>query len=164
MATALFMENMDATVISTSLPAIARDLLVEPIGLKLALTSYLVSLAVFIPISGWMADRFGSRRIFRAAIAVFVLGSVLCALGNTLGGFVLARFVQGIGGAMMVPVGRLVILRTTAKADLVRALSYLTVPALLGPVIGPPLGGFISTYLHWRWIFLINIPIGVLGW
>lgn len=163
-ATALFMENMDATVISTSLPAIARDLLVEPIGLKLALTSYLVSLAVFIPISGWMADRFGSRRIFRAAIVVFVSGSVLCALSNTLGGFVLARFVQGIGGAMMVPVGRLVILRTTSKADLVRALSYLTVPALLGPVIGPPLGGFISTYLHWRWIFLINIPIGVLGW
>ncbi|VEB44660.1 High-copy suppressor of rspA [Chromobacterium violaceum] len=162
-ATALFMENMDATVISTSLPVIAQDLGVDPISLKLALTSYLVSLAVFIPISGWMADRFGARRIFRSAILVFMLGSLLCAATGSLHGFVLARFLQGIGGAMMVPVGRLVILRTIDKADLVRALSYLTVPALLGPVIGPPLGGFISTYFHWRWIFLINIPIGVLG-
>ena len=162
-ATALFMENMDATVISTSLPVIALELGVDPISLKLALTSYLVSLAVFIPISGWMADRFGARRIFRSAILVFMLGSLLCAVTSTLHGFVMARFLQGIGGAMMVPVGRLVILRTIDKADLVRALSYLTVPALLGPVIGPPLGGFISTYFHWRWIFLINIPIGLLG-
>ncbi|QEL57886.1 DHA2 family efflux MFS transporter permease subunit [Chromobacterium paludis] len=162
-ATALFMENMDATVISTSLPVIARDLSVDPISLKLALTSYLVSLAVFIPISGWMADRFGARRIFRSAILVFMLGSVLCAVSNSLHGFVMARFLQGIGGAMMVPVGRLVILRTIDKSNLVQALSYLTVPALLGPVIGPPLGGFISTYFHWRWIFLINLPIGLLG-
>ncbi|WP_230623384.1 MULTISPECIES: DHA2 family efflux MFS transporter permease subunit [Chromobacterium] len=162
-ATALFMENMDATVISTSLPVIALELGVDPISLKLALTSYLVSLAVFIPISGWMADRFGARRIFRSAILVFMLGSLLCAVTSSLHGFVMARFLQGIGGAMMVPVGRLVILRTIDKADLVRALSYLTVPALLGPVIGPPLGGFISTYFHWRWIFLINIPIGLLG-
>ena len=162
-ATALFMENMDATVISTSLPAIARDLLVDPISLKLALTSYLVSLAVFIPISGWMADRYGARRVFRSAIAVFMLGSVLCGFSRSLEGFVLARFIQGMGGAMMVPVGRLVILRTTRKEELVRALSYLTIPALLGPVIGPPLGGFISTYFHWRWIFFINIPIGILG-
>ena len=162
-ATALFMENMDATVLSTSLPAIARDLMQDPIALKLALTSYLVSLAVFIPISGWMADSLGARTVFRAAIAVFMAGSVLCALSSTLGGFVAARFVQGMGGAMMVPVGRLVILRSTAKADLVQALSYLTIPALVGPVIGPPLGGFITTYWHWRWIFLINLPIGVLG-
>ena len=162
-ATALFMENMDATVISTSLPAIAQDLLVDPVALKLALTSYLVSLAVFIPISGWMADRFGARRIFRSAILVFMAGSVLCGLSASLESFVLARFVQGIGGAMMVPVGRLVILRTTRKDELVRALSYLTIPALLGPVIGPPLGGFITTYFHWRWIFFINIPIGILG-
>jgi len=162
-ATALFMENMDATVIATSLPAIARDLLVDPVALKLALTSYLVSLAVFIPVSGWMADRFGARRIFRSAIAVFVLGSVLCGFSGSLAGFVLARFIQGMGGAMMVPVGRLVILRTTRKEELVKALSYLTIPALLGPVIGPPLGGFITTYFHWRWIFFINIPIGILG-
>ncbi|TDR76577.1 DHA2 family efflux MFS transporter permease subunit [Paludibacterium purpuratum] len=162
-ATALFMENMDATVISTSLPAIAGDLHIDPVSLKLALTSYLVSLAVFIPISGWMADRFGARRIFRLAIAVFMFGSLLCAFSHSLPGFVFARFVQGMGGAMMVPVGRLVIVRTTAKSDLVRALSYLTIPALLGPVIGPPLGGFISTYFHWRWIFFINIPIGIAG-
>ncbi|MFC3532365.1 DHA2 family efflux MFS transporter permease subunit [Vogesella facilis] len=162
-ATALFMENMDATVIATSLPAIAVDLGVDPIALKLALTSYLVSLAVFIPLSGWMADRFGARRIFRAAIVVFSAGSLLCAASGSLAGFVLARFIQGIGGAMMVPVGKLVILRTTEKSQLVRAMSYLTIPALLGPVVGPPLGGFISTYFHWRWIFLINLPIGLLG-
>lgn len=162
-ATALFMENMDATVIATSLPAIAGDLGVDPIALKLALTSYLVSLAVFIPLSGWMADRFGARRIFRAAIVVFSAGSLLCAFSSSLVGFVLARFIQGIGGAMMVPVGKLVILRTTEKSQLVRAMSYLTIPALLGPVVGPPLGGFISTYFHWRWIFLINLPIGLLG-
>lgn len=162
-ATALFMENMDATVISTSLPAIARDLLVDPVALKLALTSYLVSLAVFIPISGWMADRFGARRIFSSAIIVFMLGSMLCGFTTSLEGFVLARFIQGMGGAMMVPVGRLVILRTTRKDELVKALSYLTIPALLGPVMGPPLGGFITTYFHWRWIFFINVPIGLLG-
>lgn len=162
-ATALFMENMDATVIATSLPAIAVDLGVDPIALKLALTSYLVSLAVFIPVSGWMADRFGARRVFRAAIVVFSAGSLLCAFSHNLAGFVLARFLQGIGGAMMVPVGKLVILRTTAKEELVRAMNYLTIPALLGPVVGPPLGGFISTYFHWRWIFLINLPIGLLG-
>ncbi|NWK76735.1 DHA2 family efflux MFS transporter permease subunit [Aquitalea sp. LB_tupeE] len=162
-ATALFMENMDATVISTSLPAIAQDLQVDPVALKLALTSYLVSLAVFIPVSGWMADRFGAQRIFRSAILVFMVGSVLCGFSGSLESFVLARFVQGMGGAMMVPVGRLVILRTTRKDELVRALSYLTIPALLGPVIGPPLGGFITTYFHWRWIFFINIPIGLLG-
>ncbi|MEQ6292471.1 DHA2 family efflux MFS transporter permease subunit [Vogesella sp. GCM10023246] len=162
-ATALFMENMDATVIATSLPAIAVDLGVDPIALKLALTSYLVSLAVFIPLSGWMADRYGARRVFRAAIVVFSAGSLLCACSQSLAGFVLARFIQGIGGAMMVPVGKLVILRTTEKSQLVRAMSYLTIPALLGPVVGPPLGGFISTYFHWRWIFLINLPIGLLG-
>ena len=162
-ATALFMENLDATVISTSLPAIAQDLGVNPIALKLALTSYLVSLAVFIPISGWMAERFGTRRVFRAAIAVFATGSLLCALSSSLAGFVAARFIQGMGGAMMVPVGKLVILRSTAKADLVRAMGYVTMPALVGPVLGPLLGGFISTYFHWRWIFLINLPIAALG-
>lgn len=162
-ACALFMENMDSTVITTSLPALARDLHESPIALKLALTSYIVSLAVFIPISGWMSDRFGSLTVFRAAIGVFMCGSILCGLSNSLGGFVAARFFQGVGGAMMVPVGRLVILRSVSKADLVRALSYLTIPALIGPVIGPPLGGFITTYFQWRWIFFINIPIGILG-
>jgi EmrB/QacA subfamily drug resistance transporter len=162
-ACALFMENMDSTVIATSLPVIAADLAVNPISLKLALTAYLVSLAVFIPISGWMADRFGSKTVFRLAIGVFMLGSLACAFSSTLGGFVAARFLQGMGGAMMVPVGRLVLLKSVEKNQLVQAMSYLTIPALLGPVIGPPLGGTISTYFHWRWIFLINIPIGVLG-
>ncbi|MEN3112854.1 MFS transporter [Uliginosibacterium paludis] len=162
-ACALFMENMDSTVIATSLPAIARDLNEDPIALKLALTSYLLSLAVFIPVSGWMADRFGARTVFRSAICVFMGGSILCALSGTLEGFVLARFIQGMGGAMMVPVGRLVVLRSTSKDDLVRALSWLTIPALVGPVIGPPLGGFISTWFHWRWIFFINIPISIIG-
>ncbi len=162
-ACALFMENMDSTVIATSLPTIARDLGEDPVALKLALTSYLLSLAIFIPISGWMADRFGTRTVFRASMLVFMAGSILCALSGSLAGFVAARFVQGMGGAMMVPVGRLVVLRSTTKAEMVRAMSYLTIPALLGPVIGPPLGGFISTWLHWRWIFFINIPICILG-
>jgi EmrB/QacA subfamily drug resistance transporter len=162
-ATALFMENTDSTVIATSLPAIAQDLGTDPIALKLALTAYLVSLAVFIPVSGWMADRFGSRTVFRAALGVFMLGSLACAASSSLGGFVLARFLQGMGGAMMVPVGRVVILRSVPKAELVQALAALTIPALIGPVIGPPLGGFITTYFHWRWIFFINIPIGLLG-
>ncbi|KAF1042749.1 MAG: putative transport protein HsrA [Herbaspirillum frisingense] len=162
-ACALFMEQMDSTVISTSLPALALDMHVDPISLKLALTSYLVSLAVFIPISGWMADRFGSLTIFRSAICVFMLGSILCGVSSTLPQFVAARFFQGIGGAMMVPVGRLVILRSVEKVNLVKALSYLTIPALFGPVLGPPLGGFITTYFHWRWIFFINIPISILG-
>jgi EmrB/QacA subfamily drug resistance transporter len=162
-ACALFIENVDATVLATALPAIARDLAVEPIALKLALTSYLVSLAVFIPISGWVADRVGARTTFATAIAVFMLGSLCCAVSRSLEAFVAARFLQGVGGAMMVPVGRLVLLRSIAKSELVRALNTLTIPALVGPVIGPPLGGFITTYVHWSWIFLINLPIGALG-
>lgn len=162
-ACALFMENTDSTVIATSLPMIAQSLGEDPIALKLALTSYLVSLAVFIPISGWMADRYGARTIFRTALGIFMLGSILCALSNSLGAFVGARFIQGMGGAMMVPVGRLVILRSVQKSELVSALAYLTVPALIGPVVGPMLGGFITTYFDWRWIFFINIPIGLVG-
>ncbi|MGI3902523.1 MAG: MFS transporter [Janthinobacterium lividum] len=162
-ACALFMENMDSTVIATSLPAIAAELHQDPITLKLAMTSYLISLAVFIPASGWAADKFGARPIFRGAIVVFVLGSILCGLSNSLPTFVAARVVQGIGGAMMVPVGRLVLLRSVPREELVTALAYLTVPALLGPIMGPPLGGFITTYFDWRWIFWINVPIGVLG-
>ena len=162
-ACALFIENMDSTVLSTSLPAIAGDLGTEPIALKLALTTYLLSLAVFIPVSGWVADRFGARTTFMTAIAVFLLGSIGCAFSDSLGALVAARFVQGTGGAMMVPVGRLVLLRTVPKHDLVQALSWLTIPALVGPMAGPPLGGFITTYFDWRWIFLINLPIGMLG-
>jgi len=162
-ACALFMENMDSTVITTALPAIARDLSVDPIALKLALTAYLLSLAVFIPISGWMADRFGARTIFRAAIIVFTLGSAACGFAQGLHDLVFYRIIQGLGGAMMVPVGRLVVLRTIPKHELVAALTWLVIPALFGPMLGPPLGGFITTYFHWRWIFWINIPIGILG-
>lgn len=162
-ATALFIENMDSTAIATSLPMMAADLHVEPVDLRLALTSYMLALAVFIPISGWVADRFGARPTFMAAIGVFLLGSLGCAATGTLDGLVAARFLQGMGGAMMVPVGRLVLLRSIEKSELVRALSWLTIPALLGPMLGPVLGGFITTYSHWRFIFLINLPMGLLG-
>lgn len=157
------MEQMDATVISTALPAIAADLGVGPITLKLALTSYMVALAMFIPISGWMADRFGAKTIFRLAIFAFIVGSIFCAVSETLLQFVLSRFLQGAGGAMMTPVGRLVLLRTTKRSDLVSAMALLTIPALIGPLTGPPVGGFITTYFTWHWIFIINVPIGFLG-
>ena len=162
-ACGLFMENMDATVIATALPTIAQSFGEDPLRLSLAITTYLLSLGVFLPLSGWLADRFGARTVFASAIAVFTAGSIGCALSSSLVQLVLARALQGVGGAMMVPVGRLVVLRTTPKAELVSAMAYLTVPALLGPVIGPPLGGFIATWYSWHWIFLINIPIGVLG-
>jgi EmrB/QacA subfamily drug resistance transporter len=162
-ACALFMQNLDSTVISTALPAMARAFHADPLHMSVALTSYLLSLAVFIPTSGWMADRFGSRTVFRAAIAVFTLGSVLCGRADTLGFLVFARIIQGMGGAMMLPVGRLVLLRSVAKSELVAAMAWLTVPAMIGPVVGPPLGGLIVTYASWRWIFDINVPIGVLG-
>ncbi|MEO9788732.1 MAG: MFS transporter, partial [Aurantimonas coralicida] len=163
LAVALFMENMDSTVIATSLPAIAADIGTSPIALKLALTSYYVSLAVFIPISGRIADHWGPKLVFRLAIAVFVLGSLACAMADSLGAFVVARFLQGMGGAMMTPVGRLLLVRAVPKSDLVGAMAWFTIPALMGPLIGPPVGGAIATYADWRWIFLINLPIGVVG-
>jgi len=162
-AVALFMENMDSTVIATSLPAIAADIGTNPLALKLAVTSYLFSLAVFIPASGWTADRFGARTVFRAAIAVFIIGSIGCAMSGSLLDFVIARIVQGMGGAMMTPVGRVVLVRTIAKRDLLNAMTWVTMPALIGPVIGPPVGGFITTYASWHWIFIINVPIGIIG-
>jgi len=162
-ATALFMENMDSTVIATSLPAIAADIGTSPLTLKLAITSYLLSLAVFIPASGWTADRFGARLVFSLAVAVFLVGSIGCALSGSVTDFVIARILQGMGGAMMTPVGRLVLLRSIDKSALVNAMAWVTVPALVGPVVGPPLGGFITTYFSWHWIFLINIPIGLIG-
>jgi EmrB/QacA subfamily drug resistance transporter len=162
-ATALFMENMDSTVISTSLPAIAQALGTNPLALKLAVTSYLLSLAICIPASGWTADRFGTRNVFRTAIGVFVLGSIGCAASHSLEEFVLARIVQGAGGAMMTPVGRLILVRSIDKRRLVNAMALVTIPALIGPICGPPLGGFITTYASWHWIFLINVPIGLVG-
>jgi EmrB/QacA subfamily drug resistance transporter len=163
LAVALFMENMDSTVIATSLAEIARDIGTEPVALKLALTAYLVSLAIFIPISSWMADRFGARRVFCYAIVVFMLGSLCCAISNSLLTFVGSRFLQGMGGAMMTPVARLVLVRATPRNQLVDAMAWLSIPGLIGPILGPPVGGFITTFFSWHWIFLINIPIGIIG-
>src|SRR5438477_3518431 len=162
-AVALFMENMDSTVIATSLPAIAADIGTSPLALKLAVTSYLLSLAVFIPMSGWTADRFGARTVFATAIAVFVMGSIGCAFASSLTHFVIARIVQGMGGAMMTPVGRLVLVRSVDKRALIDAMAWVSIPALIGPITGPPLGGFITTYASWHWIFLINVPMGIVG-
>ena len=162
-AIALFMEHMDSTVIATSLPAIAADIDANPLALKLAITSYLLSLAIFIPASGWTADRFGARNVFRAAIAVFVIGSIGCALSSSLTDFVIARIAQGMGGAMMTPVGRMVLVRSIPKRELISAMAWLTTPALIGPLLGPPVGGFITTYASWHWIFIINVPIGLTG-
>jgi EmrB/QacA subfamily drug resistance transporter len=159
----MFMQSLDSTVIATALPTMAKTFGADPVHMNVALTSYLLSLAVFIPASGWIADRYGARTVFRIAIAVFTLGSVLCGRADSLAFLVVSRILQGIGGAMMVPVGRLVLLRTAAKQELVAAMAWLTVPALLGPVLGPPVGGFIVTYFSWRWIFDINVPIGILG-
>jgi EmrB/QacA subfamily drug resistance transporter len=163
LAVSLFMENMDATVIATSLAAIAADIGSDPIALKLALTSYMVALAIFIPVSSWMADRFGSRNVFRAAIVVFMLGSVACAISGSLLEFVGARFLQGMGGAMMSPIARLFLVRSMPRHQLVDAMAWLTIPAMIGPIVGPPFGGFITTYFSWHWIFLINVPIGIIG-
>ncbi len=162
-AAALFMEQLDGTVLATALPGMARSFNVDPLHMNIALTSYLLSLAVFIPASGQAADRFGSRTVFRAAIAMFTLGSVLCGVSQSLAMLVGSRVLQGIGGAMMMPVGRLVLLRTVPKAELVSAMTWVLVPGLVGPVIGPPLGGFFVTYLSWHWIFYINVPIGIAG-
>jgi EmrB/QacA subfamily drug resistance transporter len=162
-ACALFMEQLDSSIIATALPSIAHSLDTSPLHLNLAITSYMFSLAIFIPLSGWVADRFGARSVFRAAIVVFVIGSALCGVSQNLGELVGARIIQGMGGAMMVPVGRLVMLRTVPRTELVNAMAWLTTPALIGPVMGPPLGGLIVTYAHWRWIFFVNLPIGVLG-
>jgi EmrB/QacA subfamily drug resistance transporter len=163
LAVSLFMENMDSTVIATSLAAVATDIHTDPIALKLALTAYLVALAIFIPISAWAADRWGARNVFRSAIVVFIAGSIACAASDSLLTFVLARLLQGLGGAMMTPVARLVLVRITPRSQLVGAMAWLSIPGLIGPIVGPPIGGFITTYFSWHWIFLINVPIGILG-
>ncbi len=162
-AVALFMEQVDSTIIATALPAIAADLNTSPLTLNVAVTAYLLALAIFIPISGWVADRFGARNVFRAAIVVFLIGSIACAMSVSLGTFVAARILQGMVVAMMTPVSRLILLRTVDKSGLVRAMSWLAVPGLAGPLFGPPLGGLIVTVATWHWIFLVNVPIGLLG-
>jgi EmrB/QacA subfamily drug resistance transporter len=162
-ASAIIMQQIDATVITTALPQMAISLGSDPVALSVAVTAYLLSVAVFIPVSGWAADRFGGRTVFRAAIGLFTLGSVLCGLSNNAVELTAARVLQGLGGAMMVPVGRLVLFRSVERSQLVRTMAYLQVPAQLGPVLGPPIGGFITTYFSWRWIFLVNVPLGILG-
>ena len=162
-ASALFMESLVSTVIATSLAAMAVDLQVDPLTLKLAFTAYFVALAIFIPISGWCADRYGARTVFAAAIAVFTLASVGCALAWDLYSLVAGRFCQGLGGAMMLPVGRLILLRAIPRKQMLSAMAWLSIPTLFAPILGPPLGGFITTYYHWRGIFWLNVPIGLIG-
>jgi EmrB/QacA subfamily drug resistance transporter len=162
-AGAFFMENLDGTIIGTALPQMARSFHVGAVNLNIGMTAYLISLAVFIPISGWVADRFGSRSVFASAIATFTIASLLCGVSRTLTEFTLMRILQGVGGAMMVPVGRLIVLRTTAKERLTQAIAYITWPGLTALVLGPPLGGFITTYANWHWIFFLNLPLGVFG-
>ena len=162
-AIAVFMESLDTTILNTAVPAIAAALQVAPLSMKAVLSSYTLSLAVFIPVSGWMADRFGTRRVFSSAIGMFTIGSILCGISTSIHMLVLCRILQGCGGAMMVPVGRLTMVRTFAKSELIRAMSFVAVPALIGPMLGPVAGGLIVGFLHWRMIFFINVPIGILG-
>ncbi len=162
-ASAMFMEQLDGTVLATALPTMAENFHVAPLHMNVALTAYLLTLAMFIPASGRIADRFGSRTVFRAAIGLFTLGSIACAQAPNLPFLVAARMLQGAGGAMMSPVGRLVLLRAVSKAELVRAMAWLMIPATIGPIVGPPVGGFLVTYLSWHWIFYINVPIGLAG-
>jgi EmrB/QacA subfamily drug resistance transporter len=162
-AVAFFMESLDTTILNTAVPAISEALKVSPLSMKSVLASYTLSLAVFIPISGWMADRFGTRRVFASAIGLFTLGSFLCGISNNIHLLVACRILQGCGGAMMVPVGRLTLVRTFAKSELIQAMSFVAIPALVGPMLGPIAGGLIVGYLHWRFIFFVNIPIGLVG-
>ena len=162
-AVAFFMESLDTTILNTGVPTIAKALGVAPLSMKSVLASYTLSLAVFIPISGWMADRFGTRRVFASAIAVFTLGSLLCGITSNIHVLVICRIIQGMGGSMMVPVGRLTLVRTVPRNELVRAMSFVAVPSLIAPMMGPLLGGLIVHYLHWRVIFFVNIPIGLAG-
>jgi len=162
-AVAFFMESLDTTILNTAVPAIAKALEIAPLSMKAVLSSYTLSLAVFIPISGWMADRFGTRRVFASAIGLFTLGSFLCGISSNIHVLVGCRVLQGCGGAMMVPVGRLTMVRTFPKSELIRAMSFVAIPGLIGPMLGPIAGGLIVGYFHWRVIFFINLPIGLLG-
>ena len=162
-AVAFFMESLDTTVLNTAVPAIAKALGVAPLSMKAVLSSYTLSLAMFIPVSGWMADRFGTRKVFSCAIGLFTLGSFLCGISNNIHVLVACRVLQGCGGAMMVPVGRLTMVRTFAKSELIRAMSFVAIPGLIGPMLGPVVGGLIVGYLHWRVIFFVNLPMGLLG-
>src|SRR5579863_2583358 len=160
---AFFMEGLDSTLIAVSIPAMAKSLGESPLRLNLVITTYLLSLAVFIPVSGWIADRFGARRVFCAAVLIFAGGSALCGVANSLPVLIAMRVVQGFGGAMMTPVGRLILLRSFPRTGLVSAMNWMTIPAMIGPTVGPIVGGFLTSYASWRWIFYLNIPIGLIG-
>src|ERR1700734_2658921 len=162
-AVAFFMESLDTTILNTAVPTISAALHVTPLSMKAVLASYTLSLAVFIPISGWMADHFGTRRVFASAIGIFTLGSFLCGISSNIHLLVACRILQGCGGAMMVPVGRLTLVRTFDKSDLLRTMSFVAIPALVAPMLGPIAGGLIVGYFHWRLIFFLNIPIGLTG-
>jgi drug resistance transporter, EmrB/QacA subfamily len=160
---ALFMQMLDSTVVATALPVLAQDLGRSVVDMNVIITSYLLAVAVFVPVSGWAADRFGAKRVFTVAIVLFTLSSIGCALSQSLTQLVAGRWIQGLAGAMMVPVGRIILLRKVPKDELLKAMAFLSLPALLGPLVGPPIGGFLVTYASWHWIFLINVPVGVLG-
>lgn len=162
-AMAFFMQALDATILNTALPAIAQSLNRSPLAMQSAIISYTLTVAMLIPVSGWLADRFGTRRIFMLAVSLFTLGSLACALSNSLGMLVVFRIVQGIGGAMMMPVARLALLRAYPRSELLPVLNFVTMPGLVGPILGPVLGGVLVTWASWHWIFLINIPIGIAG-
>jgi len=162
-AVAFFMESLDTTILNTAVPVISKALAVTPLSMKSVLASYTLSLAVFIPISGWVADRYGTRLVFASAIGLFTLGSVLCGLSSDIHLLVVCRIIQGCGGAMMVPVGRLTLVRSFAKSELIRAMSFVAIPSLIGPMLGPIAGGLIVAYLQWRMIFFVNLPIGIMG-
>ena len=162
-AGAFFMEFLDGTVITTALPYMATTFAVDVTRLNLGISAYLLTLAVLIPVSGWIADRFGARNVFSLALVIFTLSSVLCGLADSLPLFVAMRILQGVGGALMVPVGRLAVLKNTPKHQLITAVATLTWPALIAPIIGPPLGGLITTWLSWRWIFFLNLPLGFIA-
>jgi len=162
-AVALFMEQLDTTIVNTAVPAMAESLRVAPLSLKAVVTSYILSLAVCIPVSGWMADRFGTRRVFSIAVAIFTTASILCGLALNLPMLVAGRILQGIGAAMMMPVGRLAIIRTFPKSELLRAMNFVIIPALIGPLLGPTVGGLIVHWLSWHYIFFINVPVGLMA-
>ncbi|AZA73299.1 MFS transporter [Chryseobacterium indoltheticum] len=163
LATAIFMQMLDSTILNTSLPSIAKDLNESPLNMQNAIISYVLTLAVFMPASGFLADRFGTRRVFIFALVLFSLGSVFCALSQNLTHLVISRVIQGVGGSLMTPVGKLALIKTFNRNELLKAMNFAIVPALIGPVLGPLVGGYMVDYLSWHWIFLINIPIGVLG-
>ncbi|CDX38116.1 membrane hypothetical protein [Mesorhizobium sp. SOD10] len=162
-AIAFLMEQLDSTILTTAIPAIAQSLDTTAVRLNLAITTYILTLAVFIPVSGWFADRFGARKIFALALFTFTLGSVLCGVADSVGILLAKRALQGLGGAMMTPVGRLILLRSFPRSGLITAMTYMTLPAIIGPVIGPLLGGLLTTYASWRWIFYVNVPFGLIG-